>query len=278
MLFTFLCMALCVMVFNGLARLAPCNPDQPRFVWNEIAVDAVYFAISLLLYGGVSAALMHWGVGVALGPKAPAAIRSIEAGYGPMPALPLALQALIILILTDICQYWLHRLFHGHALWPFHAIHHSPKQVDWTSTYRFHPVQFLVYSTGVAALVRTLGFSPMVYVVLGPFNLFMGALVHANLNWTFGPFRYVIASPVFHRWHHVDDADVRDKNFAPTFPVLDLMFGTFHMPAGLRPQVYGAEGAPEGVLGQMVWPFQVLFGRLRPKTAKAGPSLGAPAA
>jgi sterol desaturase/sphingolipid hydroxylase (fatty acid hydroxylase superfamily) len=275
MLFTLFCMVLCVLAFNGLARMAPCNPGQPRFAWNEIAVDAVYFLISLALYGGVSAALMHWSVDAALGARAPAAIRAIEAGYGPMPALPLALQALIILILTDICQYWLHRLFHGHALWPFHAVHHSPRHVDWTTTYRVHPVQFLIYSAGVAALVKTLGFSPMVYVVLGPFNLFMGALVHANLDWTYGPFRYVIASPVFHRWHHVDDPDVRDKNFAPTFPVLDLMFGTFHMPVGQRPQVYGAEGAPEGVLGQMAWPFQVLASRFRPK---AGPRLGAPAA
>ena len=33
-------------------------------------------------------------------------------------------------------------------------------------------------------------------------RVFMSAFVHANLNWTLGPFRYVLASPVFHRWHH----------------------------------------------------------------------------
>ena len=275
MAFIFLCVALCVLAFNVAARLKPCNRDQPRFVWNELVVDAAYFLISLVFYGGVSAWLLHTGVGAALGPRAPGAINAIEAGYGWLPTLPIALQALIVLILTDICQYGLHRLFHGHALWPFHAIHHSPRHVDWTTTYRIHPVQFLIYSAAVAALVKTLGFSPLVYVVLGPFNLFMGALVHSNLDWTFGPLRYVIASPVFHRWHHVDDPGVRDKNFAPTFPVLDLMFGTFHMPQNERPRVYGAEGAPEGVLAQMVWPFQVIASRLRPKR---GPRLGAPAA
>jgi len=287
MVFTLFCLATCVLAFNVAARLKPCNPEQARFVWNELAVDAVYFLISLVLYGNVATLLMHWGVGAALGPRATGAIKAIEAGYGVMPALPLAVQVLIVLVLTDICQYWLHRLFHGHVLWPFHAVHHSPRHVDWTTTWRVHPVQFLVYSAGVAALVHTLGFSPMVYVILAPLNLFMGALVHANLDWDFGPLRYVIASPVFHRWHHVDDPAVRDKNFAPTFPVLDLMFGTFYMPKGERPQVYGAENTPEDFIGQLVWPFQEILGRLNPKAksdpnaksgAKAGPRLGAPAA
>ena len=59
---------------------------------------------------------------------------------------------------------------------------------------------------------------------------FSGAWTHANLDWTFGPLRYVIASPVFHRWHHSADAASRETNYAPMFPVWDLMFGTFHMP------------------------------------------------
>src|ERR1700733_3672234 len=28
--------------------------------------------------------------------------------------------------------------------------------------------------------------------------------IHANLRWTLGPLRYVIAIPVFHGWHHPD--------------------------------------------------------------------------
>ena len=85
-----------------------------------------------------------------------------------------------------------------------------------------------------------------------------GGLVHANLNWTFGPFRYVLASPVFHRWHHSNDPAVRDKNFAPTFPVLDVLFGTFHMPPGRLPSGYGAEGVPDSFLRQMAYPFRAI--------------------
>lgn len=278
MVFTVFCLAVCALLFNVAARLKPCNPDQPPVVWKELGVDACYFAIAALFYGNVSLLMMRWGVGAALGSRAPAAIKAIEAGYGWLPTLPLVVQMVLVLFVTDAFQYWLHRLFHGHALWPFHAIHHSPHHVDWTTTYRFHPVQFLIYSSAVAAIVYTLGFSPMVYVALGPFNILMGAFVHANLDWDLGPLRYVIATPVFHRWHHVDDVNVRDKNFAPTFPVFDLVFGTFYMPKGERPQVFGAEGAPEGFLAQLAWPFQVIAGRLAKPKAPPAASLDAPAA
>ena len=66
------------------------------------------------------------------------------------------------------------------------------------------------------------GISPNVFVVLGPITIAHSAFVHANLDWTLGPFKYVIASPVFHRWHHTAADRGGEKNFAATFPVLDL--------------------------------------------------------
>ena len=273
MAFSILSIAVCFLAFSFLARLAPCNPAQPRFDWAELRDDAIYYLISVLLYGGVAIWLMRTSVSLADPAHAAAHVKSIEAGYGVLASLPVAAQALLVLIITDICQYWLHRLLHGRALWPFHAVHHSSTHVDWHTTWRVHPVNFLIYSAAVAALVRGLGFSPLVYVVLAPFNIFMGAFVHANLNWSLGPLKYVIAGPVFHRWHHSDDPAVRDKNFAPTFPVLDLLFGTFHMPRGEAPQSYGAQGVPDNIVGQMIYPFATIAARFRPKSR-----LGVPAA
>ena len=40
------------------------------------------------------------------------------------------------------------------------------------------------------------------------------------------------------------------------------MFGTFYMPKGVLPSDYGVEGAPTSYLAQMIWPFQVIAGRL----------------
>ena len=250
----------CFLVFGVLSRLSPCNPGQPSFLGRESADDLLYYLTGVLFYTGLSVAIAVWLV-QASGADA-GAIRAVKAGYGWLPRLPLIVQILIILVITDVAQYWLHRLFHGRALWPFHAVHHSAREPHWTTTFRVHPVNQLAYNTSVGVLTQLMGFSPTVFLVLAPLNLAMGAMVHANLNWTFGPFRYVLASPVFHRWHHSLDPDVHDKNFAPTFPVLDLMFGTFHMPKGRLPQDYGAEGAPEHFLGQMAYPFRVLAGRI----------------
>src|SRR5262249_15774055 len=92
---------------------------------------------------------------------------------------------------------------------------------------------------------------------VGPFTTATSAFVHANLDWTLGPFKYVIAGPVFHRWHHTTAERGGEKNFAATFPVLDLMFGTFYMPAGALPDRYGiAEREfPEGFTAQLAHPF-----------------------
>ena len=81
--------------------------------------------------------------------------------------------------------------------------------------------------------------------------------MHANLNWTLGPFRCVLAGPVFHRWHHTAAEQGGEKNFASTFPVLDLVFGTFYMPKTL-PDAYGVadKGVPSGFAAQMLYPFR----------------------
>jgi sterol desaturase/sphingolipid hydroxylase (fatty acid hydroxylase superfamily) len=243
--------------------VCPCNPGQPRFVTRETPTDVIY-VLTLLLGSGVAASGAAAAALVLIyGPDAEAAREAIEAGRGALADLPLWSQILLILVISDVIQYWLHRAFHWGPLWPFHVIHHSSRVLDWITTYRVHPVNYVLYSTSVSTLVMLLGFSPVALAVLAPLNLVHASLVHANLDWDFGPFRYVLASPVFHRWHHVDeDAEAHDKNFAPTFPILDVIFGTFYMPEGKRPQGFGVEGAPaEGYFAQLAYPFRALAAR-----------------
>ena len=76
---------------------------------------------------------------------------------------------------------------------------------------------------------------------VGPFNMFHSAFVHANLSWTLGPFKYVLATPVFHRWHHTALEQGGNTNFAGTFPLWDILFGTFRMPEGKLPDNYGVD-------------------------------------
>ena len=68
----------------------------------------------------------------------------------------------------------------------------------------------------------------------------------------------MIASPVFHRWHHTGAERGGEKNFAATFRVLDLIFGTFYMPKGVLPDRYGIADKefPAGFGAQLAYPFK----------------------
>ena len=82
--------------------------------------------------------------------------------------------------------------------------------------------------------------------------------MHANVAWDFGPLRYVIASPRFHRWHHADDAQGRDHNFAGLLPLWDFLFGTLYLPRERSAEVFGtgADPVPPNLLGQLLYPFR----------------------
>ncbi len=167
-------------------------------------------------------------------------------------------QAAIALVVADVMLYWTHRIFHVDRLWRYHAIHHSSEHLDWISAFRFHPVNTIFHTVFVDSVLLLSGIAPEVFIFLLPFQVFMSGLVHADVDWDFGPFKYVIASPVFHRWHHTDVDRGGSMNFAPTFPVIDLIFGTFYMPEGKLPDNFGVDDPhfPKSFEQQMLYPFR----------------------
>lgn len=181
----------------------------------------------------------------------------IHQGFGPLSRLPFAVQAILGLLITDFMGYWMHRLFHGRRLWSFHAVHHSSRTVDWLAGARNHPVNEILNRIATVIPLLLIGLNPMAVAAIVPALMLFAVTLHANVDWDFGPLRYVIASPLFHRWHHTDETEARDKNFAAFFPVWDLMFGTFYMPRDRLPASFGTSTpVPEGVIRQLVWPFR----------------------
>jgi sterol desaturase/sphingolipid hydroxylase (fatty acid hydroxylase superfamily) len=245
-------------LFGVLARVSPCNTEQ-KLHKRGMITDVCYLMIVPIASRFVQGGYIAIGIATLFHGKSNAEIyHYLVHGFGPLSQLPVWLQAAMVFIISDFILYWTHRWFHGREMWRFHAIHHSSTPVEWHSTYRFHPINIWLTFTLVDVLTLFAGFSPESVTVMGSFNLIYSAMVHANLNWTFGPFKYLFSSPVFHRWHHTSQEEGMDKNFAPTFPLLDLMFGTFYMPDGEVPKHYGVPGSniPESFWGQMVWPFK----------------------
>jgi sterol desaturase/sphingolipid hydroxylase (fatty acid hydroxylase superfamily) len=172
---------------------------------------------------------------------------------------PLALQLAEFLLLADLLAYWQHRAFHTFSrLWKIHAVHHSSTEVDWLSSVRVHPVNDAIGNAFVATPLLLLGFSPATLGAYLPFLTLYAIMLHANVGWDFGPLRYVIASPAYHRWHHSAEPEAINKNFSGLFPFVDAIFGTLYFPRLRQPRVFGVVGetVPSAFLPQLVYPFR----------------------
>jgi sterol desaturase/sphingolipid hydroxylase (fatty acid hydroxylase superfamily) len=198
----------------------------------------------------------------------------LNEGQGLLSGLSFWPQAIIYFIASDFLLYWVHRLFHGASLWRYHAIHHSSEDVDWTTAYRWHPINIWAGPLLVGVIMLLLGIAPAVVIFFAPIDTVIAVFVHANLNWTLGPLKYVVATPVFHRWHHTLPGEGGQKNFAPTFAFWDVLFGTFYMPEGRMPERYGVDDPefPRGFFGQLVYPFKT---SPRPQATAPAPAASA---
>ena len=246
--------------FMVLKRGRECNPNSKYWKKENVLTDALYWFVVPLFSKYVKLFFLFILVHQVMGLETIEEQKEyFEHGYGPLAELPVWLQACLIVIIMDVILYWTHRLYHSNRLWKFHAIHHSSEEIDWPSAYRFHPINSWTTFTLVDVCMVAIGFAPEAFVILAPFNIFYSAFVHANLNWTLGPFKTVLASPVFHRWHHTHPDEGGSKNFAPTFPVLDIIFGTFYMPKGKLPEHYGVTDKKFPVnhfIDQLFYPFR----------------------
>jgi sterol desaturase/sphingolipid hydroxylase (fatty acid hydroxylase superfamily) len=181
-----------------------------------------------------------------------AAVKTLLGRPTALSQLPLGAQGLLALLLADLFGYWMHRAFHRPALWRAHAVHHSARALDWLAATRVHPLNEVMQRVATVIPLVWLGFRHDVLAGVAPLLTLWSVVLHANVSWRFGPLRYVIATPAFHRWHHAADPVARDKNFAGLFPLWDLVFGTFYLPPS-APEAYGTPDTPvpEGLLAQL---------------------------
>src|SRR5579871_2181245 len=246
------------LVFSVLSHFWACNDAVPWWRKRELITDIVYWFFVPVFARVVRIGLLVVGASLVFHIKDPdELIAFYENGHGPLAQLPLWAQAILFVVLADFMLYWLHRLFHD-QLWKYHAVHHSSEELDWISAARFHPINLIIGTISVDVILLMAGISPNVMLWVGPFTTFHSAFVHANLNWTLGPFRYVLATPVFHRWHHTAPEQGGNTNFAGTFPIWDVLFGTYRMPEDELPQIYGADDRhiPNEIVGQLAYPFR----------------------
>lgn len=247
------------LVFSVLTHFWACNPGTPWWRKRGLVTDICYWFFVPLLARVLRVGLLVLGAGVIFNIHDADQLSAFyDNGHGPLSELPPWVQGVLFLVLSDFMLYWQHRLFHGGEFWKYHAVHHSSEELDWISAARFHPVDLFLGTVMINVILMMAGISPNVMLWVGPFTTFHSAFVHANLNWAFGPFKYVLVTPVFHRWHHTPREEGGNTNFAGTFPVWDVLFGTFRMPENRLPDEYGKDepAMPSEIVGQLAYPFR----------------------
>lgn len=180
---------------------------------------------------------------------------------------PVALQIVVALFAIDFVQWGIHNALHRVPwLWPFHRCHHSVEdgEMDWVVAFRFQWTEVVVYKLVLFVPMAWMGFGMEAVMFHAIFGTLIGHLNHANLNITWGPFRYLLNSPHMHLWHHDYEGDAKStKNFGIIFSCWDWLFGTAFMPAHVPARLGfpGAEDYPRSFLAAEVWPL----GRLGPE-------------
>jgi sterol desaturase/sphingolipid hydroxylase (fatty acid hydroxylase superfamily) len=201
--------------------LWPCRPAVDsrwrRYVTNLFIAGSNALLLSMLL-GGLIVSVYH----------------SFELHrFGLLHALRVGGWANVVLtvVALDAVTYAWHRAYHGLPfLWRMHRVHHSDRDLDVTTSGRFHLTEMglsAIFRLGVIALLGASVASVVIFeIVFGLLN----QLEHANLRipepwetWL----RWVVVTPDMHRLHHSQRKEHTNSNYSTIFSWWDRWFGTY---------------------------------------------------
>ncbi|AZJ33199.1 Sterol desaturase/sphingolipid hydroxylase, fatty acid hydroxylase superfamily [Tenacibaculum mesophilum] len=170
---------------------------------------------------------------------------------------------LVFFISIDFVQWFTHTLLHRYEfLWNFHKVHHSVKQMGFAAHLRYHWMEPVVYnSMKYIPLAIMGGFTAQDVAIVHFFNITIGHLNHANINWDYGWLKYILNNPKMHIWHHAKELPEDRKmgvNFGITLSIWDYIFKTDYIPYNGRDIELGFEGDekfPKDFIHQEIYPI-----------------------
>ncbi|RLA29952.1 MAG: sterol desaturase family protein [Gammaproteobacteria bacterium] len=239
------------LVFVPLERLWPRHPEQSTFR-PEWTTDTFYFVATHLPAQLTTFAILLPATFASKWFAIPALMETVG-------GLPFIVQFPLAIVMADLFQYGIHRAFHQFSfLWPFHAVHHSIKTMDWIAGSRSHFVDILITRGLILIPMTLLGFSQGVMAGYLVFVAFHATFSHTDFRPRTRWLEPYFVTCRYHHWHHAADPDAIDVNFAIHFPFIDRLFGTYHLPEDAWPERYGLIGSsmPPGFFRQFVFPFK----------------------
>jgi sterol desaturase/sphingolipid hydroxylase (fatty acid hydroxylase superfamily) len=240
------------LIFTALEKIFPKYRYQ-LILRDEWELDFGYFCFNhllisaILLVGNFVVAQSQWAMNNNL--------------HQMVQSLPLTMQVLGVLICADFVLYWEHRTYHEiPRLWAFHAVHHSIETLDWLAGSRSHVAQVFIERTLVMVTLYFLGADQAALDIYVAIAALQAIVIHCNLGFSWGIFKYLFVTPQYHHWHHSSEQPAIDTNYAAHTPLFDLIFGTYHLPGKYWPAEYGTtDKLPRTFIGQFLYPFENLF-------------------
>jgi sterol desaturase/sphingolipid hydroxylase (fatty acid hydroxylase superfamily) len=164
----------------------------------------------------------------------------------------------LVVVVLDLYKYAIHRLQHAvPVLWSMHSFHHSANAVTFITGARHFWLERVLVDALLPVLAVLFRLPPAMAIIAGVISFIPEACAHLNVRISLGRFVTWINNPQFHRIHHSNLIEHRDKNFASVFPIWDILFGTVwvpekseYPPTGITP--------PEraGIVNSVIWPVR----------------------
>ena len=244
--------------FWGLEIIIPWRKNQQK-IRKDFWLDAFYmffnfFLFSLIGYNAVS------NVAVEFFNDGLKSIGIDNLAFFNIASFPYWGQLLILFLVRDFIQYFIHRLLHRvDFLWNFHKVHHSVKEMGFAAHLRYHWMETIVYRSLEYIPLALIGFGITDFILVYLFTLALGHFNHSNISIPLGPFKYIFNNPQMHIWHH--GKEVPNKygvNFGLTLSIWDYLFKTDYVPNSGRDIELGFENDeqfPTEFIGQELYPL-----------------------
>ena len=133
----------------------------------------------------------------------------------------------LLLLGTDFCYYWFHRLSHEvRFLWAAHVNHHSSRRYNLSTALRQSwttPFTVMLFYWPLALI----GFDPLHILAAIAVNTLYQFWIHTEVIDRLGPLETVINTPSHHRVHHGRNVEYLDRNYGGMLITWDRLFGTY---------------------------------------------------
>lgn len=247
-------------LLTGMEWMFP-RHESWNLTWKEIVTDLFYVGL-----GYTVLSLVEGFIGT------DAVIEAVQHHFSGHKfmwflTLPLLVQALLISIVFDFGQYWMHRAMHNwYPLWLPHSVHHYITQLNINKGAVGNPVELILIGLGIGGLFD---FLPRAVLLAGALSLAVGSYQHINVRFN-SPrwWRYLFNTTEHHSLHHSQDYESTRSNYSNTWIVIDRIFGTC---IDGEAELLGMEGGRRmSIREQMAYPFSEGWKALKSRFGRDG--------